>query len=233
MTLRAIAIDDEQPALDILASHAAKVPFLSLQATFSSPAHALAYLGREPVDLVFLDIHMPDLNGLELMALAQQTGALFVFVTAHADYAVEGFRLQALDYLLKPVLFGRFVEACNRALQRLHAQKGRPPGIFVKDGHHWVRIQVEDIQFVKSDTNLLFIHHLGGTALTRMTIGELMTLLPLGEFIRVHKCYVVAQRFITKLERHQVTLGKVIIPIGRSYRDEVAQSLLGDKGGPE
>lgn len=228
MTLQAIAIDDEAPALAVIAAHAAKAPFVQLRATFVSPVEALAWLQHNPVDLIFSDIQMPDLYGTEFMRLAKSSGAMFVFVTAHPQYAVEGFQLQALDYLLKPVELPRFIEACNRALQQKQTQSGQQRSIFVKDGHDWVRIQIADIEFIRSDTNLLFIHHAGSVAVTRMTIGRLLELLPAGEFVRVHKSYSVALQAVKKIERHQLTVvGGALIPVARSYREAVERLLLG------
>lgn len=225
MILHAIAIDDEAPALAVIAAHAAKVPFLQLQETFVSPVEALAYLQRRPVDMVFLDIHMPDLPGTELMRLAKTSGAQFVFVTAWPQYAVEGFQLQALDYLLKPVEFPRFLEACNRSLQQ--RQSGKKEDIFVKDGYDWVRVHVPGIRYVRADTNLLFIHHTGGVTVTRMTLGQFLDMLPPGEFARVHKSYAVALKAVQKIEKHQLTIGDALVPVARSCRDDIERILLG------
>ncbi len=226
MMLHAIAIDDEAPALAVIAAHAAKTPFLRLQECFTNPLDALSWLQQNPVDLIFLDVRMPDLPGIELMRLARASGALFVFVTAHAEYAVEGFELRALDYLLKPVLLPRFLEACNRALQQRQAQTGRPRSFFVKDGYNWARVEVADIRFVRSDTNLLFIHHSGGVTITRMTIAQLMGLLPPTDFLRVHKSYVVAIAAVQKIEKAQLRIGDTAIPVARTYWEEVERRLL-------
>ncbi len=224
MILHAIAIDDEAPALAVIAAHAAKVPFVQLRETFVSPVEALAYMQRHPVDLVFLDIQMPDLPGTELMRLAKDSGAQFVFVTAYPEFAVEGFELQALDYLLKPVEFPRFLEACKRALQQ--RQAGAKEDLFVKDGHDWTRIHMPGIHYVRSDTNLLFIYHSGGVTVTRMTMSQLMEMLPPGLLMRVHKSYAVALKAVQKIERHQLTVGDALVPVARSYREEVERVLL-------
>lgn len=225
--LQTIAIDDEAPALAVIAAHAAKVPFVQLQATFVSPLDALAWLQSHTVDLIFSDIQMPDLFGTEFMRLAKHSGAMFVFVTAYPQYAVEGFHLQALDYLLKPVELPRFIETCNRALQQKQTQSGQQNSIFVKDGHDWLRILITDIEFIRSDTNLLFIHHAGHVTVTRMTIGRLLEMLPPGEFVRVHKSYTVALKAVKKIERHQLTVAGALIPVARTYREEVERLLLG------
>lgn len=227
MILQAIAIDDEAPALEVLARHAAKVPFVQLQQTFTQPTQALDYVQRHPVDVIFLDIQMPDLSGTDFLRLTQTTGALFVFVTAHAEYAVEGFQLQALDYLLKPVELPRFIEACNRAWQQRQLQGGQGSSIFVKDGHDWVRVELSEVLYIRSDTNLLFIHQRERTVTTRMTISRLLELLPPAEFTRVHKSYVVALRAIQRIERHQLTVGNALIPVAASYREALEKKLPG------
>jgi two-component system, LytTR family, response regulator len=223
--LAAIAIDDEPAALEVLARHAEKVPFLALKKTFLSPTEALAHVRHEPVDVVFLDVQMPDLPGTELARLLP--GKAIIFTTAHPQYAVEGFNLQVLDFLLKPIAFGRFLQACNRAYQQVAQQQGQARGIFVKDGYDWVRVWLDEVLYVQSDTNLLFIYERGRRTTTRMTIGELLDLLPPDQFLRVHKSYIVAARAVQKVERHQLTVGGALIPLAASYRDDVLARLVG------
>ncbi|MDO7847425.1 LytTR family DNA-binding domain-containing protein [Hymenobacter sp. M29] len=228
--LHAIAIDDEPAALEVLQRYAAKVPFLELTHTFLSTSEALACLHTQRVDLVFLDIEMPDLRGLDFARLVAPLQKPIVFTTAYAEHAVEGFSLQALDYLLKPIEFGRFLQACNRAYaQGLPAREG-PPGIFVKDGYDWIRVNVEQVLYIQSDTNLLFIHEQGRQVSTRMTIADMLATLPAQDFIRVHKSYIVALKAIRKIERHQVTVGTVTIPLAESYREALQTRLLKKNG---
>ena len=225
--LHAIAIDDEPAALEVLQRYAAKVPFLELTHTFLSTADALAHLHTQRVDLIFLDIQMPDLPGLDFARLVAPLQKRIVFTTAYAEHAVEGFSLQALDYLLKPIEFGRFLQACNRAYaQMLPAREGSPPGIFVKDGYDWIRVNVDQVLYIQSDTNLLFIHEQGRQVSTRMTLAEMLATLPADDFIRVHKSYIVALKAIRKIERHQVTVGTAIIPLAESYREALQSRLL-------
>jgi two-component system LytT family response regulator len=223
--LHAIAIDDEPAALEVLQRYAAKVPFLQLTHTFLSTTEALACLHTERVDLVFLDIQMPDVRGLDFARLIAPLQKRIVFTTAYAEHAVEGFALQALDYLLKPIEFGRFLQTCNRAYaQMLPARKG-PPGIFVKDGYDWILVNVAQVLYIQSDTNLLFIHEQDRQVSTRMTLADMLATLPADDFIRVHKSYIVALKAIRKIERHQLTVGTVTIPLAESYR-EILQSRL-------
>ena len=205
----AIALDDEPAALQVLRRHAEKVPFVELKQTFESAAEALRFLHQNPVDLLFLDVQMPDMLGTDFARLLKNTSTQVVFVTAYADYAVEGFELQALDYLLKPVEFGRFLQACNRALGQQAKQIGEALSLFVKDGYDWVRVHLDEILYIQSDTNLLFIHERTRKVTTRMTLNEMMGQLPSDKFLRIHKSYIVALKAIQKLERHQVTVGSL------------------------
>lgn len=224
--LYAIAIDDEPAALEILTRYADKVPFLQLNQTFTRTTEALSYLHSNRVDLVFLDIQMPDLSGTDFARLVAPLQKPIVFTTAHADYALEGFALQALDYLLKPIEFARFLQACNRAYAQKPTPTGQPASIFVKDGYDWVRVDLGEVLYMQSDTNLLFIHEQGRQISTRMTIAEMLATLPTDQFVRVHKSYLVALKAIRKLERHQLTVGNVTIPLAGSYREIVEQKLL-------
>ena len=228
-TLRCIAIDDEPIALDIIKSHASKVPFLDLKRTFVNAIEALTFLKTEPIDLIFLDINMPDLTGLDF-AQVVGTKSLVVFTTAYPEYALQGFELSALDYLLKPIAFGRFMQAANKAYERLSddGKNGTPvrsPFIFVKDGYDWVRIDLDELQYVESEGNYLTFQETGRKALTRMTIGEATEILPNDQFMRVHKSYIVSLDRIEKIERHQLTIGKAQIPLSGSYRDELLERV--------
>ena len=225
--LRAIAIDDEPAALEVVSRYADKVPFLEVDRSFLNTTDALAYLHSQRVDLIFLDIQMPDLTGTDFAELIAPLNKSIVFTTAYSDYALDGFRLNALDYLLKPIEFGRFLQSCNRAYTYHLRQKGEPSSIFVKDGYDWVRVNLNDVLYIHSDTNLVFIHEQTRQVNTRMTLGEMVRILPAEEFIRVHKSYVVSLKAIRKLERHQLTVGNAVIPLAATYRQDLEKRLLG------
>ena len=215
MILQAIAIDDEPAALKVIEAHAAKIPFIEIKESLTRPTECLAYLQLNEIDLVFLDIAMPMGSGFDLF-----------FVTAYPDYAVQGFQLRALDYLLKPVSLSRFLEACNRALQQAEKRHNESPSFFIKDGYDWVKVELNKVQYIRSDTNLLFFHQVDRTLTTRMTISKALELLPSEDFIRVHKSYIVAAHAVRKIERHQLTVGKEKIPLAGSYKEEVQKRLL-------
>ena len=235
MILKAIAIDDEAPALAVIAKHASKLPFLSLENTFTNPVKAFAWLQENPVDLIFIDIEMPEMRGTDFIRMLNGlSNAHFIFTTAYENYALEGFELQALDYLLKPILFSRFASACKRALPEATPQpkpaeepKADDSFLFVKDGHDWVRIDIQDILFARSDGNLLFIHQSNHKVVTRMTMQNFLNTVPQTAFVRAHKSYVVALAAVRKIERAQLILNNgAAIPLARSYRPTITQQLI-------
>ncbi len=230
MILKAIAIDDEAPALAVIAKHAEKLPFLSLEKTFINPLKAIAWLQYNPVDLIFLDIEMPEMRGTDFMrTMNGLSSANFIFTTAYESYALEGFELRALDYLLKPIQFARFASACKRALRQATPEEKTTADsfMFVKDGHDWVRVDFQDILFVRSDGNLLFIHQTNHKVVTRMTLQHFLGIVPQTAFVRTHKSYAVALSAVRKIERMQLVLSdKTKIPMARSYRPSVTERLI-------
>ncbi|AEE48039.1 LytR/AlgR family response regulator transcription factor [Haliscomenobacter hydrossis] len=228
--INAIAIDDEPSALEVLERYAAKVPFVQLKKVFYSTADALAYLHAEPIQLIFLDIQMPDMLGTDFARLIQLEKVQVIFTTAHAEFALEGFDLKALDYLLKPFGFGRFLQACNRVLELVaNKPNEEESSIFVKEGYDWVRVNLDEVLYIQSDTNLLFIHEHQRRITTRMTVAEMLSILPPERFVRVHKSYIVALEAVQKIEKHQLTLGKHTVPLAAAYRDAVEERLLRKK----
>ncbi|MEL7222842.1 MAG: LytTR family DNA-binding domain-containing protein, partial [Bacteroidota bacterium] len=254
MTLKAIAIDDEAPALAVISKHASKLPFLSLEHTFTNPLKAISWLQTNPVDLIFLDIEMPEMRGTDFMRMMNGlSSAQFIFTTAYENYALEGFELQALDYLLKPIIFTRFASACQRALVWQSRELQTPDSklqitntdqsasnptnsseqsesdsfIFVKDGHDWVRIDFQDILYARSDGNLLFIYQSDHKVVTRMTLQHFLSIVPQTTFLRTHKSYAVSLAAIRKIERTQLVLNNgERIPLARSYRSAITESLV-------
>lgn len=225
--IRAIAIDDEPSALEVLERYASKIPFIQLKKVFYSTAEAMAYLHSEPIHLIFLDIQMPDMLGTDFARLLQLQKTSIIFTTAHAEYALEGFELKALDYLLKPFDYARFLQACQRVLEQNSQKNNEEEGsIFVKEGYDWVRVNLDDLLFIQSDTNLLFIHEGQRRITTRMTVQEMLQQLPPDRFVRVHKSYIVALAAVQKIEKHQLTLGKHLIPLAAAYREEIEERLL-------
>ncbi|MBT0809688.1 response regulator transcription factor [Litoribacter ruber] len=224
--IKAVAIDDETPGLEIVESFVKKVPFIHLEKTFNNPKEGLQYIFDQQPDLIFLDIHMPQINGIELAKVIQPLGKSFIFTTAYREYALDSYELQALDYLLKPFSFERFLTALNRAYQEIIRKKGEETSIFIKDSYDWIRIKLNEIRFIKSDSNLLFIHLDKETFSTRMTITEILEVLPKDQYMRVHKSYIANLSAIEKIERHQVWIGRDAVPVAATYREIMEGKLL-------
>ena len=218
----AIAVDDEPIALDIIKSHASKVPFLTLAATFTNAFEAIAFLQKNQVDLIFLDIKMPDISGIDFLH-SLSNPPLVIFTTAYAEHAVKGFELNAMDYLLKPFSLSRFLKACNKA-EELYSLRKKPgtaaasESIFIKDGYEQIKVAIDDIVYVEAAGNYTLIHLAGKPSLsTRMPIGDMLSLLPSQKFLRTHRAFIVAKKAVTKFDRSQVWIGDQLIPIGPTY----------------
>ncbi|QCR23395.1 LytTR family DNA-binding domain-containing protein [Pontibacter sp. SGAir0037] len=225
--MKAIAIDDEPMALEVVRSLAAKVPFLELEACFTDAFKALEYLQREPVDVLFLDIKMPDISGLEFVASLQKK-PLVIFTTAYSEHAVTSFELDAIDYLLKPFSLARFVKACNKAQEHLQLRnKSVAPNkdyIFLKTGYEQVKVLYDEILYMEAAGNYITFVLEEKKLLSRMTINELCELLPADRFVRVHRSYVVAKDRINKIERHQVCVKDQVVPVGASFMQKLQHS---------
>ncbi|MCJ0741302.1 LytR/AlgR family response regulator transcription factor [Pedobacter montanisoli] len=216
----AIAIDDEPVALDVIKHHTDKVPFVELRETFSNAFLAINYLQKHPVDLIFLDIKMPDISGIEFLKSLNRV-PLVIFTTAYTEHAVQSFELDAVDYLLKPFSIARFLKACNKAqeLHSLRIQKleSKADYIFVKDGYEHVKIILNDILYIEASGNYTQIQLTDKLVSTRITISDLVELLPTADFIRCHRAYIVAKNKISRFDKHQIWIEEKIIPIGTTF----------------
>ncbi len=218
----AIAVDDEPIALDVVRSHAAKVPFIELKATFTSAFDALIHLQQNKTDLIFLDIKMPDISGIDFLNSINNP-PMVVFTTAYSEHAVKSFELDAIDYLLKPFSLARFLKACNKAHELYTLRNGQDKtaestSIFIKDGYEQIKVQLDEILFIEAAGNYTKIHLETGRLLsTRITIGDMQLLLPAKKFIRTHRAFIVACDKISKFDRAQITIRHHTIPIGSVY----------------
>ena len=226
--LTAIALDDEPMALEVIKAHATKVSFLELKDTFVSAKEALEYLKTNPVDLIFLDINMPDITGLDFSQLLPKETAI-VFVTAYSQYAVDAFNVNAIDYLVKPIEITRFMKACQKVYEIAQNAKGEVVDmsyLFVKEGYDLVRIVIDDLLYVQSDGNYLTFKEKSRKTLTRMTMTEAMESLPKQKFIRVHKSYLVNLNHVQKIEKHQVSVtDNLFVPIAANYHSELMEAV--------
>jgi DNA-binding LytR/AlgR family response regulator len=221
--LTAIAIDDEPQALEVVQIHAAKVPFLDLKASFTNAFEAISYLQANKVDLLFLDIKMPDISGIEFIGCLQQV-PMVIFTTAYSQYAVKGFELNAIDYLLKPFSLARFTKACNKALENKNLRSKEPgDSIFVKTGYEEEKVLLADIIYIEAEGNYLTFVLGNRKLLSRQTMADIVKILPPEEFVRVHRSYIVAISKIEKLGRQEIVVAGKAIPIGVSYEEKLPE----------
>lgn len=224
--INAIAIDDEPLALEIIQSYCAQLDNVKLVKTFTKTAEAKKYLEKFPVDLLFLDINMPEISGIDFYkGLSQDT--MVIFTTAYAQYAVEGFELSAVDYLLKPYSIERFTTAVQKAREYYdflhHKQSSADRHIFVRSEYSLVKISTTEITYIEGLADYLKIHLTSGKILlTRMTMKNILARLPEGEFIRVHRSFIVPLSNIQSVRNKTIQLQGVDkdIPIGVSYEDD-------------
>lgn len=218
--IRAIAIDDEPPALKVISTFCEKTDLVQLDKTFSRTDEALKYLKKFPVDLLFLDIHMPSLSGIEFYKAVKQD-TMVIFTTAFSEYAVEGFNLNAIDFLLKPYSFERFMQAVEKAGAAYQHQRNLVPGealsINIRTNYSLVKIAVADILYIEGlDDYVRFYMNNGKNHISRMTMKSLEAKLP-ADFVRIHRSYLVPLQKIEKVRNKQVIIGDRQLPIGKSY----------------
>ena len=234
MKLRCIAVDDEPKALEILKDYIEKVPFFDLAGIFRDSLKALDYFQHNKVDLIFLDINMPDLTGIQfLKSLIHQP--LIIFTTAYSEYAIESYDYAALDYLLKPIEFERFLKGANRALEQflLNQQNFSTRGteleksdfIFVKSGTDIYKVKIDEILYIESVGNYVNFVLKNNSIMSLFSMNEILQILPANQFFRIHKSFIIDLRFVSKIERHQVIISNKEIPIGNVYRESFFKAI--------
>ncbi len=214
--IEAIAIDDEPKALEVVKMLAEKVPFLNLKATFTDAFQAIPYLQQNKVDLLFLDIKMPDISGFEFLNTLSKKPKV-IFTTAYSEFAVNAFEVDAIDYLMKPFSLARFSKACSKALELVEEQKEL--SIFIKTGAEEEKILFDDILYIHAQGNYMEYHLKDRKLLCRQTIDEVLKILPNSGFSRIHRSFIVAINQITKTGRHAVWIGNTEISVGASYEE--------------
>ncbi|RXQ92258.1 response regulator transcription factor [Ancylomarina salipaludis] len=227
--MKCIAVDDEPFALDLIESYIKKSPFLKFHGGFSNPLKALSFLMSNPVDLVFLDINMPELSGLQLLNSLKHKPQV-VFTTAYSEYGAQSYEYDAIDYLLKPIKYERFLKAVNKAYDLSGKSRGEGMvvdatpvckiAIHIKSGSQMYRLQPEDILFVEGAGNYMTFYTKEKKVLSLRTMKETLQQLPSDMFVRVHKSYVVSLMHIDVIERHQLVVKGNKIPIGITYREQ-------------
>ena len=222
-----IIIEDEPLALEKTKDFVHKVPFLTLSATFDNALTGLAYLNNNKVDLLFLDINMDELSGIELLESSKITSQVII-TTAYQEYALKGYELQITDYLLKPFTFNRFLQAVNKAQQNLSqrtADKQQVDFIFVKTENRLEKIMIGDILYIEGMRDYLRIHTANKKIMTLQSFNELEQLLPAHLVCRVHKSYMIAINKIDAIERGRIKIGDQLIPVSETYKEAFLQLI--------
>jgi two-component system, LytTR family, response regulator len=236
MTHTCIIVEDEPLARSLLENYIQKVPYLALIQSFSDPLKALEYLRENSVDILFSDIQMPEITGITLLKILQKK-PLIILTTAYSEYAIEGYELDVLDYLLKPITFERFLKSVEKASLRLnsnqiasHENKVNEtiplvqnyeiiqPFIFVKDGTKLVKIKLNEIMYIEGLKDYVAIYTPHQKIVSLQTIKSLESTLPENQFIRIHNSYIVALEWIEAIQREKIQIGKVFLPISDTYR---------------
>jgi DNA-binding LytR/AlgR family response regulator len=222
--IKAIAIDDELPALKIIELFCERTGLVELQKTFSKPTEALKHLRKFPTDLLFLDINMPAMSGIELYKSIEQN-TMVIFTTAYSEFAVEGFNLNAVDYLLKPYTYERFLQAVNKAKELsstpMAVEKNLEQFLFVRADYSLVKIAIKEITLIEGLDDYLKIHlETGKNVVTRMTMKGILEKLPSTDFIRVHRSFIIPVHKVETVRKKIIYVSGKEIPIGSSYEEE-------------
>lgn len=236
--INCIIVDDEPHALEILDHYVKQTPHLNLVAAFSNPIEALQQLTQQKIDLVFLDIHMPELSGIDFIKAIQGKSKV-ILTTAYSEFALEGYELSVVDYLLKPIRFPRFLAAVQKAVEQINLKQESPKNqqaseedyIFVKTESKGklLKINLSEIDFIESMKNYVAIHRSGQKTLVYTSMKDLEERLPKKQFIRVHKSYIIPISRISGIEGNLVRLKNVSaeIQIGESYKTELMEIIKG------
>lgn len=227
--INCLIVDDEPLAADVIESFVAKMPHLNLVAKLNSATEALSVLKSEKIDLVFLDIQMPEITGLELFKTLRNP-PIVIFTTAYPNYALESYEIDAADYLLKPISFDRFVKALNKAEERLKGtstdSSEKPEYIFVKADGKLVRINIQDICYVEGLKDYVIIHTMNSKVVTHNTMKNIEALLLTDDnFIRIHRSYIINLRFVKEIEGNSFRVKEQLLTIGTTFKEEVQAKL--------
>jgi len=235
--INCVIIDDEQHAIDLLSTYMSKIPLLHLQFSTTNSIDAFQYVQANKTDLIFLDIHMPDLDGIQFLRLLKGRSKV-ILTTAYSEYALEGYEHDIIDYLLKPIVFERFFKAVQKATDHLTITSKERPAlfhetlnendfIFVKTGgrNKIVRIVLKEIDYVEAMGNYVSIHTTSLRIITLLTIKELEEKLPAQQFIRIHHSYIVPLNKVAEMQGNQLQIGKHTLPVGDAYKKTFLNSI--------
>jgi DNA-binding LytR/AlgR family response regulator len=244
MEIRCIIVDDEELARQLLEGYVNKIPYLKLVRTCKNSLEAMDCLQGEPVDLMFLDIQMPELTGIEFLQTLHKKPVV-IFTTAYKEYALEGYELDVIDYMLKPISFERFLQGVNKAAEHIKMKiaaeaqtqsspisaKGNEKGdhIILKADHKFHKIFLDDILYIEGLKEYVTFYTTGRKIIVLESLKKLETDLPSDKFMRIHKSYIINTDKVKTLYGNQVLIGETYVPIGKSYAEEAKKRLFGIK----
>ncbi|MBT8318191.1 MAG: response regulator transcription factor [Lutibacter sp.] len=230
--IKCIAIDDEPLALKQISNYVHKTPFLELLQGFESPLEAISYVQENEVDLLFVDINMPDLNGIDFVKSLSNAPKI-IFTTAYSEYALEGFRVDALDYLLKPIDYATFLKAATKAQEWFTLQnnsseelKGNDDFLFIKSEYKIIRVKISEIKYIEGMREYIRIHLANEKPImTLLSMKAMDKQLENNSFMRVHRSYIVNLNKISTIERNRIVFDKVYIPVSDQYKEKFHQFI--------
>ena len=229
--MKTIIVDDEKPAIQLLSAFVKRIPFLHLELATTNAFEALAFMNTQQVDLLLLDIEMPDITGIELVKSLEKP-PFIIFTTAYENYAVKGFELDIVDYLVKPIPFDRFLKGINK-VQKLVNNQGQvstPPTenfILIKSDYQTIKILHDDILYIEGLKDYVKIFTETEMMMTRLNLKGIQEKLPAKSFVRIHRSYIASLAKISAFQKSQLTIKQQQLPIGESYREELLQKLGG------
>ncbi|MFY7670196.1 LytR/AlgR family response regulator transcription factor [Tenacibaculum sp. MEBiC06402] len=229
-TYKCVVVDDEPIAREIIESFINKTPNLKLIGSFPDAVEALNFQQKEEVDIYFLDINMPDINGLSLAKIINKK-AHIIFTTAYRDYAIDGFNLNVIDYLLKPIAFDRFLQAIEKIPKKATSIKDtlnyevKSDFLFIRSDRKMIKVSFNDILYIESLSDYIKIHLENQVLVTRETISNIYVKLPTHRFLRIHRSYVISIDKIQSYTNEFIEVSNKALPISRSYKETVLQKL--------
>ena len=237
MSYTCLIVDDEQLARQLLKEFVSKIPNLELKGMCKNPLEAMDVLQSEQIDIMFLDIQMPELTGVEFLKTLQQQPAV-IFTTAYSEYALEGYQLDVIDYLVKPFPLDRFIKATNKAIEYIDLKRSAEKNsqgkgidsnyILLHADHKIYKVNLNDIQYIEGLKEYVSYFTREKRIIVLQSLKSIEETLPSNKFIRVHRSYIVPIEKIKTLDGNQVQIGDKLIPIGRSYKDDVLKRVFGE-----
>lgn len=224
--MRCLIVDDEPLARQLICGYVERLPFLTLVDQCDNAFRAIELLSAQDIDLVFLDIELPNLNGFDMLRSLASPPQVIV-ITAHRDYAIQGFDLDVVDFLLKPYGFDRFLRAVHKAMDKSPPESSlpSPPAVFVKDGKRMHQVRLEDLWWIEAAGNYCVLHTVNGQVICQDGLAQVEKMLPGSSFIRVHKSHIVAVAGIEWIESQVVGIHGKEVPVGRTYRKALEERV--------